>query len=889
MPSLILLSMNKTGILFLFLIYFLIQSVGHSQGETSKPEQLLTGEELANYEKQARQLVGFMEFAFNTLGSADAEYKDKHTIIEQSYLKFFKNDKVQVEDDLVEKRDMVTNKDVQAYLKDIDFFFKSVTFKYTIEEITQEINEAGEVFFKVKASRNIKGTTLEGKQINENRIRYIEVNLDQTSRDLKIVSVYTTKSNEEQELVAWWNNLDNGWRTFFSADIKVSDTVWLKDVVILHNDYFVEENIYSAYGDTISILDTIRVNLNRSRMLPEVRRILRREEINISNVAGIYDLKPLDAFTGLKHLNISGARIPDLEPIRNLSKLESLLAGKSLISSLEPVRYIPNMRELDISGTLVADLSPLADFEALEVLDLTDSRVRELSALNKLLKLRELYLEGLQISNIDPVRVLASLEVLELSGMPVDSITAIKGLGKLKRLALDRTQVKNIDDAAGLLQLEFIFLDNTEVSSLAPLENLQNLKTVYCDKTQVTKSAAIAFMQKRPTVKVIYESQELMAWWDALGNDWKEVFSGLVNLSNPPSREQLHEVSFIKSLDISGKSLINTITPLEKLSSLTTLDISNTAVKDLAPLAGLFDLQTLRMAHTGVMDLGPLSGLTGLKEINLAGSHVTLIEPLTKLPDLRSVVIDSTKVSDAVKLAKLKRLETVYADGVDLMNETVKVLWDSLPQVLVIYQTPALEIWWKALPTDWKGVFSKYEAVSEIPDRVQLHKVASLKEVDISTIKGINSLAPVSMLLRLETFSMPGLQITDISPMTSLTRLKSVDLSNTPVSSLLPLSASKNLTVLNCSNSPVSDLMPISGFTKLEKLNISGTQVTKLDPIAGCTSLKELDCYNTRINNLKALEGLSSIKLLRAYNTKLSERKIVKFKELHPDAEVVFY
>ena len=260
---------------------------------------------------------------------------------------------------------MVTNKDVQAYLKDIDFFFKTVTFKYTIEEITQEISESGDIYFKIKASRNIKGTALDGKQINDNRPRYIEVNLDPTTRDLKIASVYTTKSNEVQELIAWWNSLTNGWRHYLTGDSKVNDSVYLKDVILIHNDYIIKENIYSAYGDTLAMVDTIM--MNESRVLPEVRRILRTDKIDISGVPHIYDLKPLYAFSGLKQLNISKGRVPDLDPIRNLSKLESLIAAGSLINSVEPIRYIPNLRVLDISGTLVRDIKPLESMESLEI------------------------------------------------------------------------------------------------------------------------------------------------------------------------------------------------------------------------------------------------------------------------------------------------------------------------------------------------------------------------------------------------------------------------------------------------------------------------------------------------------------------------------------------
>ncbi len=870
----------------LILILFFI--VGFSQSQTNNTSKL-SDQELADYEKQSRQLVSFMEFAFNTLGSDKSEYKDKHTIIEQSYLKFFRNDKVQIEDDLVEKRDVVTNKDVQAYLKDIDFFFKNASFKYTIEEVSQETNESGEVFFKIKASRNLKGKTIENVDINDNRTRYIEINLDESTRDLKIVSVYTTKSNEEQELIAWWNGLDRPWRNFFAQEIKLNDSILLKDVVFIHNDYIVKEIIYSNYND--SLIDTDTITMNESKILPEVRRILRADDIDISDIKGIYDLKPLYAFSGLKHLNISNARVPDLDPIRNLSKIETLNAAKSLIITIEPIRYIPMMRTLDLSGTLVSDLSPLEAFTALEILNLSESRAGDLKILGNIRSLRELNISNLQLNteSIKFISKLASLEVLEMSDTQVDSLQYINELSNLKRLKIDGTTVRNLNGIEKLTALEVLFIDNTQISSLDSLLKLPNLKIVYCDKTNVDSKKALAFMKARPEVKVIYESQELMAWWLKLSDSWKEIFENITELSATPSREQLHEVSFIKSLDISDNALINDISPLSEIAGLQNLNLSGTGIKDISPLSDLYNLHTLNINRTRISDLSPLSGLSGLTEIEFSNSAVSTIKPLIDLPNLRTIGMDSTNITDTELLGKMKRLATVYADGVASMPPHVGSIMDSIPDILIIYQTKLLQEWWNGLPQIWKDVFNAYEPVSQKPDRTQLHKISDLKDVDISGKKEITNISPLGILTRLQHLNAADMPLTDLAPLRQTNKLVSVNISNTPITDISPLMNHKMLEDVNCANSPVNDLSPLSWHLSLKKLNISGTQISKLDPLESCTNLEELNFYNTKVSSIKALEALKNLKTLRAYNTKLSERKISKFKEVNPKVEVVFY
>ena len=99
------------------------------------------------YKRQVGQLVSFLQFSMNTIGSELTTPRERDIIISESYLKIFRDDKVQVEDDLAGTRSTVTNKDVQAYLKDIDFFFRDVRFELNVDEISHEVNEDGLLYF----------------------------------------------------------------------------------------------------------------------------------------------------------------------------------------------------------------------------------------------------------------------------------------------------------------------------------------------------------------------------------------------------------------------------------------------------------------------------------------------------------------------------------------------------------------------------------------------------------------------------------------------------------------------------------------------------------------------------------------------------------------------
>src|SRR5690606_5680928 len=126
---------------------------------------------------------------------------------------------VQIEDDLVENREVTTNKDVQAYLKDIDFFFKGASFELRVDEVREGVSPDGNLFFNLKLNRRLKGKSISGDSVNNSLVRYMEVNIDERNKDLRVVSIYTTKIAEKEELVNWWNTLSEEWKKILGSDI----------------------------------------------------------------------------------------------------------------------------------------------------------------------------------------------------------------------------------------------------------------------------------------------------------------------------------------------------------------------------------------------------------------------------------------------------------------------------------------------------------------------------------------------------------------------------------------------------------------------------------------------------------------------------------------------
>ena len=164
------------GLIFILTLpLFPLSANAQKKGKNQKAEEELVAasipdEDMENYRRQATQIVKYLESNLNFLADENNTVKEKEIIINDSFQKFFWNDKVQIEDDLDDKRLVPLYKDVQAYLTDVDFFFKSARFTYDVQDVSVQSNHAGKTYFRVTANRTLKGINVDGDSVSSNKV-----------------------------------------------------------------------------------------------------------------------------------------------------------------------------------------------------------------------------------------------------------------------------------------------------------------------------------------------------------------------------------------------------------------------------------------------------------------------------------------------------------------------------------------------------------------------------------------------------------------------------------------------------------------------------------------------------------------------------------------------
>lgn len=856
-----------------------------------------TEDEKAENEIQIHQMVNYLQETLNFIGDPRVSAQEKDIIFKESYNKIFRDENVQVEDDLDENRGTSINKDVQAYLKDIDFFFDNVKFQFEIQNITPQLNEMGEPFFKVEMARKIAGRNIIGDTINNTIKRFLEINIDQYKKELKIVSFYTTKPNAKDELFTWWNSMSKPWKEYLGKDFYVNDTISMSQInmilgdaftilakrpvllqdtfMIVDKDTMTMDRIDELYGhrpDTIVYIDEVVsrwVNDTIYTSLTPVYEILaqiaKTTEVNVSGHKDIENLDPLAELSELRSLDCSGTNVRNINPIRNLNKIRELNISDTYITDISNLKYANVVQDFKADNVRINDISVVGYFKDLTSLSISNTDVYDISALAKCSNLSTLNLSGTKMSDITPLKDILKLYDVNVSNTLLSDVTSLQGLVNLHFLNIENTQVSDLSSLSNLDRLNEINFSNTPVTDINVLGNMPHLTKIYCDNSLVSKEMADTYKMNNPNVLVINESEALLSWWNELPSFWKTILKDHANTSINPTKEELHAIINIRNLRV--EHYMQDVAPISRLTNLEYLDLSNSKIDDISPLYGLHNLKSLNISGTIVSDLTPLASNKNLRELNIENTKVESLNPLHEINALTKIYADGSNVStdDVIELRKIQR------------------------QAIVIYQTDDLRLWWGNLDDTWREIFNNHFLCNSNPTAEQLQSIINLEEIVIDADNVVYTLEPLTQIVFLKKLVVNNNQIQDLSPLSDKQYLEILSVSGNPVDNIMPLSNLSMLKNLNIENTPVADLHPIAGLKNIKVLNIAGTSVSNLKPLAGFESLEDLSIVNTGVKSVVTLENLSSLKHLKAYKTKIKNKHIELLRMKNPDLNIMYY
>lgn len=768
---------------------------------------ILAQEAVDTHTDEVQSLVSFYKYMLNTVGGNKASTRDKEVIITESYKKAFLNGAVQVEDDLLPDRNAITNKDISAYLRDVDFFFKDIKFEFDEIEITPDERDNGKPYYLVSFVSKIQATTLEGEPYQKSAKRFIEVNLNPESSDLKIVSVYTTKISRDKELRIWWESLSFEWTRIF------------KEIVPF-------DSINSAVLLKISAIDSL----------------------NLENNQFIRSVKPLSALNRLVYLNISNTKIEDLRPLRYSPRLKILNVSNSPIQDVSVIQYFDQLKTLDLTKTNVRSIDVLAD-KNIEDLSLSGTQVVVFNGLSGMKSLKSLNLSNTTFSNIQALSNSIELEWLDVSRTGVTSVNSLRSCSKLTFLDVSETYITNLQGLEQMQALREVHLNQTRVESLQPLTGLKSLKKVYADYTGVNERISSAFMASNRGVLVITNSEKIMEWWSGLGGGWKTTFTKYVPFK--PTREDLVKLINRDSLDLSDHRLVDGA-PLSKFTKLRYLDISGNLITNWSFTQSMEELEYLKAVKLPVTTTAGLEVNRNLKYVILTESIVKDVRSLESLSKLELLDVEATAVSELA----VKELLSVNPNVVVIYqpNELL-TWWNELPlEWQEVFEMPKIDSYHLHQLIEQRELTIQNVGVSSLSPLnvfINLHKIV----LDKTRVESLSELSHHDYLEEIICRNGPLMSLESIEDHYGL---RVLDVSNTAVKDLRPLSNNRSLSFLNCSGTNIKNLKGLEELYGLNYLDISNTRVWRMDRLYDIRNLNTLICYNTRIRSRTMDEYKSS-------------------------------
>ena len=172
--------------------------------------------------------------------------------------------------------------------------------------------------------------------------------------------------------------------------------------------------------------------------------------------------------------------------------------------------------------------------------------------------------------------------------------------------------------------------------------------------------------------------------------------------------------------------------------------------------------------------------------------------------------------------------------------------------------------------TTLKDKFFKTEAdMKELDSKLKL--VVQKQLVDISGIREIITLEPLSELSDLTYLNISNTSIDDISPLRNANKLKILQANSTLIEDISSLKYCITLEELELANTGVEDLQVLQSLHNLKKLDLSNTMVSRLQNLKNCPNLTNLNLSGCKFSNIVPLQDLPQLMSIDVSNTAIRD------------------
>ncbi|MCR4950800.1 MAG: leucine-rich repeat domain-containing protein, partial [Solobacterium sp.] len=279
----------------------------------------------------------------------------------------------------------------------------------------------------------------------------------------------------------------------------------------------------------------------------------------------------------------------------------------------------------------------------------------------------------------------------------------------------------------------------------------------------------------------------------------------------------------LQSLYLTGCTGIDSLTGLNDLEKLYTLEIENCGITDdlmngvslpvslrnlrlpsnqLTYVPKADKLTTLEMPYNNISSIDNLAAMTALREVNLSGNQITNIDALSGHTSLTQLNLNDNQIGSIEPLLECVYLQKLYLRG------------------------------------------------NDIADLSPLQYCSELNTLNLNGNTSISDLSPLAKCAaKMQTLSLSSIIPDDLSLLSQMSAMRGLYLNRCGLQDLSFAANMPKLEVLNAAGNEISDISAISKCTKLEYINLASNHITSVSALSKHTEDSPFSRYLLLHNN----------------------------------------
>jgi hypothetical protein len=171
----------------------------------------------------------------------------------------------------------------------------------------------------------------------------------------------------------------------------------------------------------------------------------------------------------------NNGEITSLVGFQNMTGMEWLDLSYNTISDVSALGGLTDLLTLELEFNAITDVSPLAGLTGLTLLHINDNTIVDVSALSQLTSMESLDIKNNSVADIASLAAMTSLKILLAQNNSIQDITALGELTTLTTLSLNDNSIQDITALGELTTLTSLWLNDNAIVSLSPLRTLTGL------------------------------------------------------------------------------------------------------------------------------------------------------------------------------------------------------------------------------------------------------------------------------------------------------------------------------------------------------------------------------------------------------------------------------